>query len=239
MAGFFRTTEGDVMSHSSRGPAPRVPSRPNPAAIHALGEDLAAAASARRRTRSLQTCHRPAMQAAAAPLPRASRAYVPQFSAQLLNDPGLSDGARRCAIKLLEFAYRRDRAGRTFQGTVGYIAKALGRSERAVQNYLAQLRGRGYIRHEVITSERARMCTGILVTLLKPLFAHHHADEWPHHERPRSMKSGVKPFSENYRPDSRFKRRGRRVSAEFWALRCMDGVFRALIRTPAPCGSFA
>lgn len=222
------------------GILPRLPQSPNPAAIQQLGQDLAAANRQNRRSRSLQTCHRPALKVERRGPARNTNAYVPQFSARLLNDPGLSDGARRCAIKLLELAYRRDRAGRSFRGTVSYLANALCRSERAVQTYLAQLRSRGYIRHEVLTSERARMCIGVLITLLKPLFAAHHEREWPHQGKAASINSGVKGSSENYRPDSRRKRFLGRMSAENWALHCMNGVFRALMaETPALQGSFA
>ncbi len=211
------------------GVLPCLPRRPDPAAIRRLDEDLAASRQ-RRRARSLQTCHRPAFKAESRGPTRDTKSYVPQFSARLLNDPGLTDGARRCAIKLLELAYRRDRAGRSFRGTVSYLAKALGRSERAVQTYLAQLRSRGYIRHEVLTSERARMCVGVLITLLKPLFAAHHEASWPHHAKASSMNSGVKGTSENYRQDSKQRRAGARMSAEQWALACMNGVFRALMK---------
>jgi hypothetical protein len=215
-----------------------IPRAPNAHAIHAVGEDLAAIAREKRRRRSLQTCHRPAVKPEQAPYHQPSQAYVPQFSARLLNDPGLTDGARRCAIKLLELAYRQNRTERAYRGTVSYLAKGLGRSERAVQAYLALLRSRGYIRHEVVTSERARMCIGIVVTLLTPLFAKHHESEWPLHARP--TRSGVNPSSENYRPDFKRRRGGIRVSVEDWTLRCMNGVFRALMKsTSAPQGSLA
>ena len=221
------------------GVLPCLPPRPDPAGIRRLDDEIAANRQ-RRRARSLQTCHRPAFKAESRGPASETKAYVPQFSARLLNDPALSDGARRCAIKLLELAYRRDRAGRNFRGTVSYLAKALGRSERAVQTYLAQLRGRGYIRHEVLTSERARMCIGVLITLLKPLFAAHHEASWPVHAKAASMNSGVKGFSENYRPDSKQRRGGGRMSAEQWALACMNGVFRALMKDgPALYSSFA
>lgn len=221
----------------------RILPRPvNAQAIHALGEDLAAAARDKRRRRSLQTCHRPALKPAAVPYTRPSKAYVPQFSAQLLNDPGITDGARRCAIKLLELAYRKNRTERAFRGTVSYLAKALGRSERAVQIYLAQLRSRGYIRHEVITSERARMCIGIVVTLLKPIFARHHEREWPGQAWRAGSPAvpGVNRFSENYSPDSKHRAGGMRLPVETWTLRCCEGVFRAFMRTiPTAQGSVA
>lgn len=232
MADFFpeHRKEGIRMSHL-------IPRAPNAQAIQSLGESLANAPAHRRRERSLRTCHRPAHREPSQAYQHVSGAYVPQFSARLLNDPRLSDGARRCAIKLMELAYRRDREGRSFRGTVLYLAKCLGRSERAVQAYLAQLRAGGYIGHEVIRSERARMCVGILITLLEPLFPRHHRKTWPTSAR-SAVVSGVKKDSENYRSNIQKRRFQDRVSVEHWARLCMDGVFRALMKTQTPQGSF-
>lgn len=120
------------------------PSAPNPERLRQLDDRI----RQQRRRRSLQTCHRPAFKATAPQHTDRTNAYVPEVSARLLNDPGLSDGARRCAMKILELAYRRNRKGRALACTVSYLARALRRSERTIQNYLAQLRGRGYILHE-------------------------------------------------------------------------------------------
>ncbi len=208
--------------------------RPNAEALRQLTAHLEE--GARRRSTALRTCHRPRIRPERAAYSGNSSAYVPQFSARLLNDPNLSDGARRCAVKLLELVYRRNRTGRSYQGTVLYLAKCLQRSERSIQNYLAQLRAGGYIRHEVITSARARMCVGVFITLLEPLFPKHHAREWP----VQTMKSGVKKDSQNYRPESKYRRSGKREEVEHWALRCMDGVFRSLMKTIPPAyGSLA
>lgn len=126
---------------------------------------------------------------------------MPQFSARLLNDPALSDGARRCAIKLLELAYRRDRAGRSFRGTVSYLAKALGRSERA--EYLPRTASGQGLHPPRSAHERARPHVHRGVDhVSNPLFAMHHEAGWPVHAKAASMNSGVKGFSENYRPDS-------------------------------------
>lgn len=152
---------------------------------------------------------------------------MPQFSARLLNDPGLSDGARRCAMKLIELVYRRNREHRHIQCTVNYLAKCLGRSQRTVQYYLARLRRRGYIRHDVIASQRARMCIGIVVTLLKPVFPKH---EWPT-PAGKPATSGVQRYSRRYTPNINRRRFQEKVSVERWTLRCMDGVFRAFVKT--------
>lgn len=205
---------------------PTTPRRPDPAATIALGEQLAASAREKRRRTSLQTCHRPAFRKERPQYRRETSSFVPQFSARVLNDPNLSDGARRCAAKLMELAYRKNRAGRSFEGTVLYLSKCLGRSERAVQTYLAQLRAGGYIRHAVVRSERARMCIGIVVTLLGPLFPKHHASEWP----VKATKSGVKKDSEKYSSNLNKRRRGALIEVEHWAQRCMDGAFRALMK---------
>ncbi len=183
-----------------------------------------------RRERSLRTCHRP-KHAATPPAYRGdSDAFVPQCSARILNDPALTDGARRCAAKLMELVYRRSRKERCFEGTVSYLAKALGRSERAVQTYLAQLRAGGYIRHEVIRSERARMCVGVLITLLEPLFPKHHRGRWPTHTKGPTI-SGVKPDSDNYSGKTSRRRFQARMGVEEWAWRCMDGVLRAFMQS--------
>jgi hypothetical protein len=177
-----------------------------------------------RRKRSLQTCHRPAIQTPWPEFRPRSNAYAPQFSARLLNDPNLSDGARRCALKLLELVYRHNRKGRVYEGTVVYLAKALNRSERAVQYYLAQLRAGGYILHEVVKSQRARMCVGVVLTLLKPLFPAHHIEQWP-------VDSGVQRVSGDY--SLKIKQAGfkGREAVDIWAMRCMDGVFRAFMKS--------
>ncbi len=208
--------------HIDKTPPPL--QRPCAADIRAAGEALQQRSA--RSARSLRTCHRPALHEPQRPYSGNSEAFVPQCSARLLNDPNLSDGARRCAMKLLELIYRRNRKGRGLQCTVLYLAKCLHRSERTIQTYLSQLRAAGYIRHEVITSERARMCIGIFITLLRPVFPAHHATEWPG----RAMKSGVKRDSEKYNINIS-SRHESRLEASCWASRCMEGVFRSLMKT--------
>lgn len=219
-----------MSSHHHGKDLPRMPKKPNALAIQQVGEDLAASARNKRRQRSLETCHRPAFTIRKPQYRSETGAYVPQFSARVLNDPRLSDGARRCAAKLMEITYRKDRAGRSYRGTVLYLAKCLHRSERAVQGYLAQLRAGGYIRHQVIRSERARMCVGIFITLLEPLFPKHHASGWPL----KLEKSGVKKDSENYTPNILRREFQPLLEVEHWAMLCMDGVFRALMKTLPP-----
>jgi hypothetical protein len=100
--------------------------------------------------------------------------------------------------------------------------RALGKSRRTVQRYLRQLERAGYISVEVIYA-RTRMCAGLLVELLAPLFPRHHRARWPQ----KLMEPDAPRKSQNNR--LRYK-----YSRESWALRCMDGVFRALMKTLPP-----
>src|SRR5690606_9447493 len=112
-------------------------------------------------------------------VPRASGAYVPEASARIENDPNLCDGARRCARKLMEETYRRNREGRSVEITVSYLANGLRRSRRTVQRYLRQLEDHGYIEVDVIAGLRSRLCVGLAIRLLAPLFPRHHREKWP------------------------------------------------------------
>lgn len=174
-----------------------------------------------RRQRSLRTCHRPSLiEPPRVKAPRDNGAYVPEMAARIDSDPNLTDGARRCARKIMEETYRRNREGRTFQVTVSYLARALGKCRRSVQRYLRQLEAGGYIGIDVAVGHRSRLCAGLVIRLLAPLFPRHHREKWPG----RLGNPGATGKSQN----QRFKIL---VSRESWALRCMDGVFRALMKT--------
>lgn len=183
--------------------------------------------SRERQKRSLQTCHRYRLHEARRypPEPEAG-AYVPELSARLDNDRNLTDGARRLARKLAEIIYRQNREGRFAEITVSYLSNALRRSRRTIQRYLRMLEREGYIDAAVVRGQRSRLCTGLLIALKAPLLARHHKDSWPR----RRQKPGASPESQNYRVlDSR--RRGERLSIAAWSHLCMDGVFRALMKT--------
>lgn len=177
-----------------------------------------------RRLRSLRTCHRPAIpdRPRITP-PRDTGAYVPEISARLDNDPNLTDGARRCARKIMEETYRRNRAGRLLPITTTYLSRALGRCRRTVQRYLRQLEEEGYLSISVIAGHRSRLCVGLLIRLLAPLFPEHHSEKWPD----KVMKSGATRESQNHR----FKTL---IPRHQWATRCMDGVFRSLMKITPP-----
>src|SRR5215470_941572 len=70
-----------------------------------------------RRQRSLRHCHLPGEEEPLLPV-RDTGAYVPEMAARLENDPNLTDGARRCARKLTEYVYRRNRSSRASEITV-------------------------------------------------------------------------------------------------------------------------
>ena len=133
-----------------------------------------------RRMRSLRKCHMPSLyERPRHTPPKDTGAYVPVMSARLDNDPNLSDGARRCARKIMEETHRRDRKERTLQVNVSYLAKGLRRCRRTVQRYLAMLEREGYISTQVMAGVQSRMCIGLIVHLLEPLFPRHQRKSWP------------------------------------------------------------
>jgi len=194
----------------------RIEQTPSPATIPTTLKDED------RRQRSLRSCHLPAELKPRHAQPRDSGAYVPEMAARIEDDPNLTDGARRCARKIMEYVYRKNREGREAELTVSYLAKALDRCDRSVQRYLRQLEAGGYICVAVIRA-RTRMCAGLLVEVLAPLFPRHHRQKWPQ----KLMDSDTTRESQNNR--FRYK-----YSRESWALRCMDGVFRSFMKTLPP-----
>jgi len=197
------------------------------------GSAIPAAERDIRRRRSLQTCHRYAMDDRRSDdqsRPSAGsneRGYVPELAARIEDDPNLTDGARRCGRKIAELTYRSHRQSRSLPVTVTYLAKALGRCRRTVQRYLRQLEREGYVAVEVVASRRSRMCIGLVVKLLEPFLAAHHRERWPG----ALGKPGATTKSQNQRLRFNLWEEGPRIGVEQWALRCMDGVFRAFMET--------
>jgi hypothetical protein len=175
-----------------------------------------------RQQRSLRCCHLPAEERPLHAPPRDSGAYVPELAARIDDDRNLTDGARRCARKLTEYTYLTNRQSRTAQITVTYLMKALRRSRRTVQRYLRQLERAGYISVQVIHAG-TRMCAGLMVELMAPLFPRHRRAKWP--------QKLIEPDAPRKSQNNRLRYRS---SRESWALRCMDGVFRALMKTLPP-----
>ncbi len=186
-----------------------------------------------RRQRSLQTCHRYAATGhAPRPLSRTGNGYVPELAARIDDDPNLADGTRRCARKIAELTYRQNREGRTLPVTVTYLARALGRCRRTVQRYLRQLEEGGYIAVDVVTSKRTRLCIGLVVKLLEPLFAGHHKSRWPG----ALGNPGATSLSRNQSPRVKLMAEGDRIPVLNWAMRSMNGVFDAFMKTKPLAG---
>ena len=198
----------------------RIENIPSPAAIPATPKDQA------RRRRSLRFCHLPTEPKLRHAPPRDSGAYVPEMAARIEDDRNLTDGARRCARKLMEYCHRKSRATRSGDITVTWLMRALGKSRRQVQRYLRQLEDAGYIAVQVVHAS-TRMCVGLFVELLAPLFPRHHRQKWPQ----KLIESDAPQMSQNNR--LRYK-----YSRESWALRCMDGVFRSFMRRLSPLPAF-
>jgi hypothetical protein len=183
-----------------------------------------------RRERSLKHCHLPAQEKPRQPRPHDTGAYVPEMAACLDNDLNLTDGARRCARKIAEYIYRRNREDRHAEITVSYLMKALGRCRRTVQRYLRQLEREGYIEVSVVPSERTRMCFGLVIRLLNPLLPRHRRHRWTESRRnPEATKE-----SQIY--IQRFK--GRAISRAVWAFYCCEGVWRSYMKTRPPLPPF-
>lgn len=183
-----------------------------------------------RSERSRRRCHLPAEPKPRQPAPRDTGAYVPEMAARIEDDRNLTDGARRCARKITEYVYRRDRENRQAEITVSYLVKALGRCRRTVQRYLRQLEREGYIDVRVVPSERTRMCFGLLVRLLNPLLPRHRRHKWPE----RAGKPEATRESQIY--IERFKRRP--IPRAVWAALCCDGIWRSYMKTLPPLPPF-
>jgi hypothetical protein len=179
-----------------------------------------------RRERSLRRCHMPAPEKPRYPAPRDTGAYVPEMAARLDNDLNLTDGARRCARKIAEYIYRRNRDARESAITVTYLMKALGRCRRTVQRYLRQLEREGYIEVWVVPSERTRMCFGLLIRLLNPLLPRHRRAKWPEQAgNPEATR------------ESQIKSTGLRivrVRRYVWDFLCSQCVWRSYMKTLPP-----
>ena len=77
----------------------------------------------------------------------------------------------------MQKAYQDNRAGRYIGMTVSYIMKGLSISRRTVKRSLTLLETRGYFRCEVARGDQSRMCIGLIVHLLTPLFTKHQKEK--------------------------------------------------------------
>jgi hypothetical protein len=200
--------------------------------IETISAAHAACSKSRERSeRSRRNCHLPAGPSRHRyPSPRDTGEYVPEMSARIDNDRNLTDGARRCGHKLMGFVHLKNREGREIQITVPYLQKALGRCRQTIQGYLRELEREGYIETLVVPSERTRMCFGLLIRLLDPLFPRHRRGEQPEKARNRDAQKD----SQIYRSSFRRKPIPRRI----WALFCCEGVWRSYMKTLPPLPPF-
>jgi hypothetical protein len=174
-----------------------------------------------RQMRSYRTCWLPAEETPLRAPPIHSGKYVPELAAAIEDDRNLTDGARRCARKIAEYVYRRDRDTRTAQITVTWLMKALGKSRRQVQRYLRQLERAGYITVAVIHA-RTRMCAGLMIGLLAPLI--------PRHGWRKSIKPDAPKVSHNHR----LRYKTRLIPRVLWAVKCTDPIQKAWDRIMTP-----
>jgi DNA-binding transcriptional ArsR family regulator len=149
-------------------------------------------------------------------------AYTPELSEIIDNDPNLSDGARRCGRKVSAYVYRRNRDTLEAETTVTWLMEALGKSRRTVQRYLRELERAGYIAVDVLRAG-TRWCAGLVVRLLASLLPRH---GWPE----KLIKPAMPSVSHNYK----YRYKTERVPRDIWAVRCMDGVFRSLMKSLPP-----
>jgi hypothetical protein len=181
-----------------------------------------------RRKRSLKRCHYYSLNDRPRKNPPVdNHAYVPELSARLENDNNITDGARRCARKIAELTYRRNRVGRSLDITVTYLMKALDRCRRTIQRYLSNLEREGYIRIDVVYGQQTRMCIGLIIHLQKQLFTKHHKDKWPQ----KLLKPGATKKSHKYSFIINNGDNFNITSRNEWAVKCMDGVFKSLMKT--------
>lgn len=194
--------------------------------IETIGPHSACPGCRARRERSLKHCHLPAEPKPRHPSPRDTGAYVPEMAARIDNDRNLTDGAKICARKLMEYVYRKNREAREAEITVPYLMKAMDRCRRSVQGYLRELEREGYIEALVVPSPRTRMCFGLLIRLLDTLFPKHRRGRWP-------AKAGIRGAQKNSQIYStRFKRRP--MKRALWAFICCEGVWRSYMKTLPP-----
>ena len=152
-----------------------------------------------------------------------SGAYTPQVNMKLIHDRNLTDSARRISMFVMRHTYQDNRSGRYIGMTVSFIMKGLALSRRTVQRSLTLLETRGYFRCEVAHNTKTKMCVGLIIRLLSPIFPGHHKDKWPKkRENPEASNLPLKK-GQVYKSIYTAKKKVLRIT---WALKCMNGVAR-------------
>ena len=157
-----------------------------------------------------------------------TKQYVPVMRQQVYKDPNLTDGARRLATWIKAETYRESRDERALLTTKVYMARAMDRCPKTIQNYLTLLERHGYIACDVVEGEETKMSFGLLIHLREPLFPAHYKKYWPKKRR----KSGEKINSpkDHFREYINISTR-QRVSRTVWAMRSMQGVYRSYLKS--------
>lgn len=159
-----------------------------------------------------------------------TRDFVPQVSMRIVNDRNLTDSARRLALFIMRQAYQDSRAERCIGMTVSFVMGGLAISRRTVQRCLTLLEKLGYLQCEVATAGETKMCIGLVVRLLEPLFPKHHKKSWPAN-RINPGASRVSQKQSIYKNTSKeICNAPNRVLRLSWALKCMAGAARAAHR---------
>lgn len=191
-----------------------------------------------RRRRAIQTSHRFSARRftwSEEPIhdePEDTEEYVPQVGMKLVKDRNLTDSARRIAMFVMRHTYQSHRERRFIGMTVSFIMKGLQLSRRTVQRSLTLLETRGYFECEVAKGQSTRMCIGLIIHLLAPLFPKHHRKAWPE----RRIKPEASAMPQKHLKYITFSEivcktpRENCVSRMNWALQCMDGVTRTAIK---------
>ena len=181
-----------------------------------------------RSQRSLCSCHRTSATHFCKeryPKPE-TRAYTPETRASVDEDRNLNANADKTVRFLMRHAYQKARETRIIRITVSYIAKVLKRACRTIQRHIRSLEEEGYIKVEVISSSVTGMVACLEITLLSPLFPDHHKEKWPHKlENPRNSDTTFLSDKQSLIIYSRKENR------DSWAIRCMNGVYKALMKT--------
>ncbi len=178
-----------------------------------------------RKRRSLQTCHRFTLAERERFAVQETKAYIPEMSSRMDRDRNLYAEARTVARRCMEWAYRENRGGRTIMTTVGYIAKAIGKSPRMVQRYLRNLEKEGYLEIKIMRNAATGMVQCLEIALSATLFPEHHKKSWPKKlGKPDTTSMSHTQIHINYIKESSFE----------WALRCMNGVWDSFSKNTQP-----
>ena len=81
--------------------------------------------------------------------------------------------------------------------------------------------------NSVILGEGSRMCTGLKIRLLKPVFPRHHEKKWPVKvENPDAQMDSL-----NYWSEYIYTEEMETTPVHNWAVKCMDGIFKRFMQT--------